>query len=116
MAKEHLCLLLLGAFVMLLATAGAIATEAEENNNYSPMYMYRYSQNLDSIGITPYEDEKEEWSDSCIETTILNANIEELSAVEDDAAPMITTWTTPTVTCRMKVLACTDATSNCNCS
>lgn len=47
MAKEHLCLLLLGAFVMLLATAGAIATEAEENNNYSPMYMYRYSQNLD---------------------------------------------------------------------
>ncbi len=115
MAKEHLCWLLLGAFVMLFVVTGAIATEPEENSDYSPMYMYRYSQNLDGIGITSQGDENEEWSDSCIETTALNVNTEELQTVEDDDAPMITLWTTPTVTCRMKVLACTVATSQCNC-
>ncbi len=94
---------------LLLAGFGAVATEYDDSA-YSPMYLYRYSQNVGEMGLSPQGDAEKEWSDDSINVINLKVETTDLSSTKGDAQPLATTWTSD---CRGVLASCTIATSCC---
>ena len=60
--------------VMILAALIANGMDTKVSNVYSPLYTYRYDQNLENIGIALQDPMTEGWYDQSIKETIINTN------------------------------------------
>jgi hypothetical protein len=98
------------ALVALFAPIGSVAIESGEDSTYSPMYMYRYNQNVEEIGLSLQSNAKEGWSDESIDVANLKVNTADLSSSEGGVQPMFTVATSE---CKGTLASCTFATSCC---